>query len=246
MGTATQMVMGVADFPIETLRLLSSNPESRKGKEKAKEPKDNASNNLSRTESRSVNELAASATSSAITLPGVNTPATSSADTRDRSSTDASREPRPSTPSTPNHRSTFMAQAMAQTGSRSPSHDRFKLGCDNGRPHHGRTKSISAAELRSNSGTATSEKTFAEKFNEMNQDSIVGTGKGLGRIVGAGFKSPMDFSLNVAKGFHNVPKLIGSEVRQVDRVTDLQSGLKTAAKVRCKSPRSLSLLTFYL
>jgi hypothetical protein len=60
---------------------------------------------------------------------------------------------------------------------------------------------------------------------------MIGTGKGVGRMVGAGFKSPMDFSLNVAKGFHNVPKLLGSEVRQVDKVTDLQSGLRTAAKV---------------
>jgi hypothetical protein len=62
-------------------------------------------------------------------------------------------------------------------------------------------------------------------------DSAVDTGKGLARIVGAGFKSPMDFSLNVAKGFHNVPKLYGAEVRQVDKVTDFQSGMRTAAKV---------------
>lgn len=53
----------------------------------------------------------------------------------------------------------------------------------------------------------------------------------MGRIVGAGFKSPMDFTLNVAKGFHNVPKLYGGEVRQVDKVTNFQSGVKTAAKV---------------
>lgn len=62
-------------------------------------------------------------------------------------------------------------------------------------------------------------------------DSAVDTGKGLARIVGAGFKSPMDFSLNVAKGFHNVPKLYGGEVRKVENVTDLKSGLSTAAKV---------------
>ena len=65
-----------------------------------------------------------------------------------------------------------------------------------------------------------------------NVDSAVDTGKGLARIIGAGFKSPMDFSLNVAKGFHNVPKLYGAEVRQVDKVTDFQSGMRTAAKVR--------------
>jgi hypothetical protein len=64
----------------------------------------------------------------------------------------------------------------------------------------------------------------------MNAEAALSTGKGVGRIVGASFKSPMDFSLNVAKGFHNVPKLYGGEVRQVDKVTDFQSGVKTAAK----------------
>lgn len=71
-----------------------------------------------------------------------------------------------------------------------------------------------------------------DKVSKFNPDSAVSTGKGLAKIVGAGIKSPMDFSLNVAKGFHNVPKLYGDEVRQVDKVTDLQSGVKTAAKVR--------------
>jgi hypothetical protein len=65
-----------------------------------------------------------------------------------------------------------------------------------------------------------------------NVESAVDTGKGLARMIGAGFKSPMDFSLNVAKGFHNVPKLYGAEVRQVDKVTDFNSGMRTAAKVR--------------
>jgi hypothetical protein len=66
----------------------------------------------------------------------------------------------------------------------------------------------------------------------MTMENAVDTGKGLARIIGAGFKSPMDFSLNVAKGLHNVPKLYGADVRQTDKVTDFQSGLRTAAKVR--------------
>jgi hypothetical protein len=65
----------------------------------------------------------------------------------------------------------------------------------------------------------------------MNTDAAMSTGKGIGRIVEAGFKSPMDFTLNVAKGFHNVPKLYGGEVRQVDKVTDMQSGMRTGLKV---------------
>ena len=67
-------------------------------------------------------------------------------------------------------------------------------------------------------------------------DTIMHTGKGVHRIVGAGFKSPMDFSLNVARGFHNAPKLYGDEtVRQNEKITDLQSGLKAAGKVNLPS-----------
>jgi hypothetical protein len=58
----------------------------------------------------------------------------------------------------------------------------------------------------------------------------MGTGKGISKIIGAGLKSPMDFSLAISKGFHNVPRLYGEEVRQVDKVTGIQSGLKTAGK----------------
>jgi len=60
--------------------------------------------------------------------------------------------------------------------------------------------------------------------------TALGTGKGIQRIVGAGLKSPLDFSMGLAKGFHNAPKLYGDEVRQVDKVTGFNSGMKTAAK----------------
>jgi hypothetical protein len=42
----------------------------------------------------------------------------------------------------------------------------------------------------------------------------------------------MDFSLGIARGFHNAPKLYGDDtVRPQAKVTDLQSGLKAAGKV---------------
>ena len=63
-------------------------------------------------------------------------------------------------------------------------------------------------------------------------DAAVGAGKSIKQIVGAGLKSPMDFTLGLARGFHNAPKLYGDEsVRQADKVTGLQSGLKAAGKV---------------
>ena len=63
-------------------------------------------------------------------------------------------------------------------------------------------------------------------------EATLGAGKGVGRIVGAGLKSPMDFTLGLARGFHNAPKLYGDEsVRPADKITDFQSGLKAAGKV---------------
>lgn len=67
---------------------------------------------------------------------------------------------------------------------------------------------------------------------QISLDAAVGAGKSIKQIVGAGLKSPMDFTLGLARGFHNAPKLYGDEsVRQADKVTGLQSGLKAAGKV---------------
>lgn len=61
-------------------------------------------------------------------------------------------------------------------------------------------------------------------------DTVYGTGKGISKIIGAGLKSPMDFTMAITKGFHNVPRLYGEEPRHIPRVTGFQSGLKTAGK----------------
>ena len=63
-------------------------------------------------------------------------------------------------------------------------------------------------------------------------DSAIGAGRGIGRIVDAGLKSPMDFTLSLAKGFRNAPKLYGdSSVRPQEPITGFQSGLRAAGKV---------------
>lgn len=87
---------------------------------------------------------------------------------------------------------------------------------------------------------------------QISLEAAVGAGKSIKQIVGAGLKSPMDFTLSLARGFHNAPKLYGDEsVRQADKVTGLQSGLKAAGKVwmdhlidmptRAKDRRNLDL-----
>lgn len=70
--------------------------------------------------------------------------------------------------------------------------------------------------------------------SKMTIDNAGRATKGIGRIVSAGMKSPMDFTLGIARGFHNAPKLYGDDtVRPQEKVTDFQSGLKAAGKVIC-------------
>lgn len=72
----------------------------------------------------------------------------------------------------------------------------------------------------------------ANQASQLSLEAALGAGKGIGRIVGAGLKSPMDFTLSLARGFHNAPKLYGDEsVRQPDKITGFHSGLKAAGKV---------------
>ena len=68
--------------------------------------------------------------------------------------------------------------------------------------------------------------------SKLTLENATRAGKGVSRIVAAGMKSPLDFTLGLARGFHNAPKLYGDDtVRPQARVTDFQSGLKAAGKV---------------
>ena len=69
------------------------------------------------------------------------------------------------------------------------------------------------------------------KFDQDDLDTLLSTGKGALRVSEAGFKSPLDFTLALAKGFHNAPKLYGDDtVRKPEKITDFRSGLKAAGK----------------
>lgn len=88
-----------------------------------------------------------------------------------------------------------------------------------------------SAPSQSSASTATAEKQKPFKFNEADLDNALSTGKGALRFASAGVKSPMDFTLSLAKGFHNAPKLYGDEtVRKPEKITSLSSGLRAAGK----------------
>lgn len=66
-------------------------------------------------------------------------------------------------------------------------------------------------------------------------DKIVGSraSKGLGRMTAATLRSPMTFSVALAQGAHNAPKMWGDKtVRPQEKITGFGSGLKAAGKVR--------------
>lgn len=239
-GTATSMMMGVADMPIQTLKLLNIHPDARaaskKGKERA-QGSDGASNTGESTRPGRPT-TSRTATSADSMMSGEGTPTVQSPGLDEKASMRAAATS-PGAPGSPSHRSTFMAEAFSASAqhSTSPSRERSRLLSPDACGPKRKNSASSTGPAQSETGSSS---TFADNLKNMQVDSAVDTGKGLARIVGAGFKSPMDFSLNVAKGFHNVPKLYGGEVRKVDNVTDFKSGLTTAAKASITSASILN------
>ena len=77
----------------------------------------------------------------------------------------------------------------------------------------------------------------SERRKGVSLGDAIGAGRGFGRVVDAGIKSPMDFTLSIAKGFHNAPRLYGdTSVRPHEHISGFQSGLKAAGKVCLLEP----------
>lgn len=212
-------MMGVADFPIEVLHLLRIKPAAQPGdgEESIHSPgsstlKQDATHTRSYTDGSLVEEgTPVSPNATSASLP-----------TQDSQTTEANAESGLPTPS--------QEQIHSLQSTLTPDHRRF-LG-----KSLGRSSSRSRSPKRRSSANTPSQ--HAERSNSASDaahislDAAVGAGKGVGRMVGVGLKSPMDFTLSLARGFHNAPKLYGDEsVRRADKVTDFQSGLKAAGKV---------------
>ncbi|ETN42819.1 uncharacterized protein HMPREF1541_01977 [Cyphellophora europaea CBS 101466] len=100
-----------------------------------------------------------------------------------------------------------------------------------GEPRHRRRWSRHGSRSQSRDPRVGEENKHADDMSYITVESAISGAKGIGRIASAGIKSPMDFTLSIAKGFHNAPKLYGDEtVRKSEKITDFQSGLKAAGK----------------
>lgn len=243
-------MMGVADFPIETLKALRIHPDSRSGsgdkasKKSAEQTRSSqyttstaSSTSERRSEEVSSREGALSTTPTSLSDSTI----TSRATTQDRlplspleqtasqgSERSPLSSPRVLSPVTSqdnnNHHRSLLGSALGDGRRRSGSNSRSHSRTSSPSRHRPFCPSSPGRERSHSRGPSVDP---AERL-----DTIMHTGKGVQRIVGAGIKSPMDFSMNIARGFHNAPKLYGDEtVRQHEKITDLQSGLKAAGKV---------------
>lgn len=219
-GTISTMMMGFADFPVAALKALNVHPDSKK---KPKDQGEQLDESIERTKS------------------GQSDATINRVQSADRSRTEVSSGT--STPAASSSTSTFNFQdSLARLGSQELT------------PQDSTSEAGSSKQKEPRSGSAFGNM-LKEQFNDQMRrqttsregennpsgekqsmadtlDTAMGTGKGVAKIVGAGFKSPMDFTQGLAKGFHNAPKLYGDKVRKPDQVTDFRSGVMAATKVR--------------
>ena len=221
LGTIASLTMGVADFPVEIFkafrgRTKDSNAgtapaatESLTSVSRTPSQTDLSSDTVTQNIGDSSSELAT--LRSSLSGPSDTTTPNGSESLIDRSYS-AETPATSMTTSSSVPRGTSLRQALRGTISRSRSSSRERKPGSRSSSPRGQKKEFDPSNIT--------------------LDSAIGAGKGISRIVGAGLKSPMDFTLGLARGFHNAPKLYGDDtVRPQEKVTDLQSGLKAAGKV---------------
>lgn len=242
LGTIASLTMGVADLPIELFKHAKNKREASKEDQKA--PSSSGNSLLSPTQSQSPSSLDLTANepltpSSTLTdrspsqqsLSTVISSKVSHEDDRSSIGTRITETPTTSTSTslTEHRTSSSLRQALRGTLSRSRSRSASRSGSRE-RASHSRSNSTDRPLSRSGSRRREQEPFDPTKLT---LENVKRSGKGAQRIVAAGMKSPMDFTLGLARGFHNAPKLYGDDtVRPQEKVTDLQSGLKAAGKVR--------------
>ncbi|KAK3111002.1 hypothetical protein LTR53_014143, partial [Teratosphaeriaceae sp. CCFEE 6253] len=224
MGT---MMMGVADMPIDTLKALHIHPDMAKKRKSTDAEGLSGASSESERSSGEGGKLSSTADDQSTLWSG-----------RDGSVSDSLVTSGSSTPGSSRTNSTFNVQeslARIQTPPTQLSPGRSGIpaslaaALQGQLDKPGRTRSRSASRSSKGGGAPESSKPGGSGENIM--DTAIDTSKGIRKIVGAGFSSPMDFTMGLAKGFHNAPKLYGDEtVRKPDQVTDFRSGIKAATR----------------
>jgi len=229
LGTIASLTMGVADFPIEIFRTVKR--QQTKHQERVDSMKENSNSDNSTPQGPSRSDSQVDLSSEVVSEPQSyledssmqesSPSAKTSYESTLRSSTETPASDTPLSSTTSFQRGSSLKQALRGTLERARSRSRDR---DSGSRSNSRSGSRCSSPFRSE----------PKEFDpsQLTLENATRAGKGISRIVGAGLKSPMDFTLGIARGFHNAPKLYGDDtVRTPEKVTDFQSGLKAAGKV---------------
>lgn len=91
-------------------------------------------------------------------------------------------------------------------------------------------QSISSKTIKTSKNPFTRHNTSPGKDRNLHENGIYGS-KGLGGIVKSAFKSPMEMTMGITKGFHNAPKMWGDDtVRPQPKVSGAKSGAQAIGK----------------
>jgi UDP:flavonoid glycosyltransferase YjiC (YdhE family) len=216
-GTIGNLTMGIADFPVEVLRSLKIASADVKNAHKL-----DRSLTTSTTESTPISKSSQSSTSDlslkenqsrqSITSEPASEGSTATAET------DATLKNSDTESAVGNDTPTASRAATATLSTIDSTHRRWSR-------HGSRSNSPGPLQLRHNSTNA------SDAISHLTMEGAVTGARAIGKIATAGMKSPLDFTMGLARGFHNAPKLYGDDtVRQSGKVTGIGSGLKEAAK----------------
>ncbi|KAI9874462.1 MAG: hypothetical protein M1830_009725 [Pleopsidium flavum] len=214
LGTMGSLMMGFADFPVEILRALKVKP--------SEAPKSvNADQDATPIDQISTTDLTPESTNTSSEAPSL-------ADDRSGSMRDGVANAREHAPSTETIDESNMSDGKPAA---SPAISTTPHQSSMARAMSGNLTRPGSGKRSSSGSPAPQHRRSLSGSGQISLEAAVGAGKGVGRIVGAGMKSPMDFTLALARGFHNAPKLYGDKsVRQQEKITGIQSGLKVAGK----------------
>jgi UDP:flavonoid glycosyltransferase YjiC (YdhE family) len=217
-GTIGNLTMGVADFPVEVLKSLKAATTDVKNAQKL-----DRSSTTSMTQS---NTLASkSSQSSTVDLSLKQDP------TRPSVTSERASEQGTVTPESEATLANVETESPIENDTPTASHKTSTIlpPIDNSHRrwsrHGSRSSSPASQHHRQSSINA------GDALSHLTVESAVTGARAIGRIASAGMKSPLDFTMGLAKGFHNAPKLYGDDtVRPSEKITGFGSGLKAAAK----------------
>jgi hypothetical protein len=209
-GTVASLAMGVADFPIEIFRAAKNKYQTQKNEAKDAAGQGSSSGSsthalnsgsdsrldlgLSALEINEPSPIETPETLEQLSIPSTKTLCQSS--NRSFESPTSPETPLPSTSSIGASRGRSLREALRGSFPTSRSCSR-------------ESEASPSCLKRCTTPTGSSPTKF--DLNKMTLENTTRAGKGISRIVAAGIKSPLDFTLGLARGFHNAPKLYGDD-----------------------------------